>query len=120
MEQRAAFRFPTDLEADCRTRERSWLACLCNLSTTGCMMVCADSGIAAGELLRLRIRGLAAIDAEVVWHHRGHAGLRFLIPLHHASLEHLGFHLPEPVGLPPAATRAPSGLHAQLVKRAAG
>jgi hypothetical protein len=113
MEQRAAFRFPADLAADCRMADQGWSARLCNISTTGCMMVCPESGLPGGWMLRLRIRGLPAIDAEIVWHHRGHAGLRFRTPLHPAALEHLGFRLPEPRREPPARR-----LHAQLVKRA--
>jgi hypothetical protein len=67
-------------------------------------------------MMRLRIRSLPAIDAEIIWRHRGHAGLRFLKALEPTALEHLGFHLPE--------TRRPGqpdagGLHARLVKRAA-
>src|SRR5436190_18420688 len=45
--------------------------------------------------LRLRIKGLAAFDAELVWQHRNHAGVRFRVPLHPAAMEHLGFVLPE-------------------------
>jgi len=125
MEQRAAFRFPTDLLADCRTRDRSWPARLCNISTTGCMMACPEGGLPDGKRLRLRIRGLAAIDAEIVWQHRGHAGLRFAVPLHPAALEHLGFRLPEPRpaqvptgGQPGLAAREAAVLHPRLVKRA--
>jgi len=116
VEQRSAFRFPTDLEADCRMTGQAWSARLHNISTTGCMMACPEEGLPQGWMMRLRIRGLPAIDAEIVWRHRGHAGLRFLIPLRSTALEHLGYTLPESAPLA-ATTRAPAGLHSHLVKR---
>ena len=89
-------------------------------------------------MLRLRIKGLAAIDAEIVWQHRNHAGVRFRVPLHPAAMEHLGFVLPEGAwesayrsaqdgGLHPTrrTTASPprrassAGLNGQLVKRKA-
>ena len=92
------------------------------------MVVCPEPGLPDGALLRIRLRGLTAIDGKVVWQHRGHAGVRFVSPLHQALLEHLGFH--EPAGecernytgaREPGATAEPrrptGGLHAQLVKR---
>lgn len=129
-EQRAALRFPTDLEANCRTIDASWTSRLRNISTTGCMITLPDGGLRGNAPLRLRIRGLAAIDAEVVWQHRSHAGVRFRVPLHPAAMEHLGFTLPagdwdsafraarqatSPVAASPRAT-APA-LNGQLVKR---
>ena len=120
-EQRTAFRFPTDFTADCRMAGDAWVSRLCNISTTGCMMVCPEQGLPDGWMLRLRIRGLPAIDAEIIWKHRGHAGLRFLVALHPTALEHLGFRLPEPAR--PAHRPEPSpvaslaGLRAELVKR---
>lgn len=116
IEQRAAFRFATDMDADVRMAGEAWSARLRNISTTGCMMACPDAGLPSGWMMRLRIRSLPAIDAEIIWRHRGHAGLRFLRPLEPTAMEHLGFHLPE--------TRRPGqaetgGLHARLVKRAA-
>jgi len=121
MEKRAAFRFPTDLAADCRSRDRSWQTRLYNVSTTGCMMVCPDWSLPDDERLRLRIKGLAAIDAEIVWQHKGHAGVRFAVPLEPAAMEHLGFDLPEPAPRrQPASARPPSGLHGDLVKRGTG
>ena len=123
-EQRQAYRFPADFTADCRMAGDAWTSRLCNISTTGCMMVCPQQGLPDGWMLRLRIRGLPAIDAEIIWKHRGHAGLRFLVALHPTALEHLGFRLPEPAQ--PVSRPAPvpparpdfGGLHAQLVKRA--
>jgi len=122
VEQRAAFRFPTDLRADCRMAGRSWEVRLCNISTTGCMMVCPEEGLPDGWMLRLRVRTLPAIDAEIVWQHRGHAGLKFLVPLRSDSMEHLGFHLPDsthrrPPPLRPHQMPETAGLHAKLVKR---
>ncbi len=126
-EQRAAYRFPTDLEADCRSCNRSWSSRLCNISKTGCMVVCPEAGLPDGALLRIRLRGLTAIDGKVVWQHRGHAGVRFVSPLHEALMRHLGFQEPEaarPAELAArdrqpdeAPRRAGGGLHAQLVKR---
>lgn len=116
-EQRAAFRFPTDLEADCRMAGQSWTARLHNISTTGCMMACPLEGLPEGWMMRLWVRDLPVIDAEVVWRHRGHAGLRFLTPLQSTALEHLGYCLPESVSLGAATARPPAGLHADLVKR---
>lgn len=107
-DKRAAVRFPTDLEADCRMAGEAWAARLRNISTTGCMMATPDGGLPSGWMMRLRISGLPAIDAEIIWRHRGHAGLRFLLPLHPEAMEHLGFRLPE---------NRPS-LHAELIKRA--
>lgn len=95
MEKRAALRFPTDLEADCRTLEQKWSARLRNISTSGCMITLPEGELPENAQLRLRIKGLAAIDAEVVWQHRNHAGVRFRVPLHPAAMEHLGFALPE-------------------------
>lgn len=136
MEKRAALRFPTDIEAACRTLDTSWGSRLCNISTSGCMITLPEDDVAADATLRLRIKGLAAIDAEIVWQHRNHAGVRFRVPLHPAALEHLGFELPEgawesavrstqATALPPRrpATPSPSrradpaGLNGQLVKR---
>jgi hypothetical protein len=136
VEQRAALRFPTDLEADCRAPERAWASRLRNISTSGCMITLPDGELPADAPLRLRIRGLARIDAQVVWQHRSHAGVRFRVPLHPAAMEHLGFVLPEdawesplrsqPVARVPAPRRAmavPSrragapGLGGHLVKR---
>ena len=121
-EQRAAFRFPTDLRADCRMAGRSWEVRLCNISTSGCMMVCPEEGLPEGWMLRLRVRTLPAIDAEIVWQHRGHAGLKFLLPLHAEAMEPLGFHLPDPAHRRPPPLRPhqmpeTAGLHAKLVKR---
>ncbi len=110
IEQRSARRFPTNLEADCRMAGETWSGQLRNISTSGCMLACPDGGLPSGWMMRLRIRSLPAIDAEIIWHHRGHAGLRFLKPLEPTAMEHLGFHLPE--------TRQPGSLRAELVKRA--
>jgi hypothetical protein len=119
VEQRAAFRFPTNLEAECRMAGRTWPSRLCNVSTTGCMLACPEEGLPDGWMMRLRVHGLPVIDAEIVWQHRGHAGLHFLVALHPTALEHLGFRLPEP-RQPPQPDPAPElgGLHARLVKRA--
>ena len=125
-EQREAYRYPTDFTADCRMAGDAWTSRLCNISTTGCMMVCPEGGLPAGWMLRLRIKGLPAIDAEIIWKHRGHAGLRFLVALHPTALEHLGFTLPEPrrpayrpdPAVPPAPVSTLAGLRADLVKRA--
>jgi hypothetical protein len=95
VEKRAALRFPTDLEANCRAPERAWASRLCNISTSGCMISLPDGELPGDSPLRLRIKGLAAIDAEVVWQHRSFAGVRFRVPLHPAAMEHLGFVLPE-------------------------
>jgi len=95
MEKRTALRFPTDLTAECRTPERSWDSRLCNISTSGCMISCDEGELVESAVLRLRVRGIAAIDAEVVWQHRNHARIRFRAPLHPAALEHLGFELPD-------------------------
>lgn len=100
-------------------------------------MITLPEGEPAGEApLRLRIKGLAAIDAEIVWQHRSHAGVRFRVPLHPAAMEHLGFALPEGAWesayrsarhaeLPgsrravatPSRRAAGGGLNGQLVKR---
>jgi hypothetical protein len=122
VEQRSAQRFATDFDADCRMAGESWSARLRNISTTGCMMACPEAGLPSGWMMRLRIRTLPAIDAEIVWRHRGHAGLRFLTPLQPTAMEHLGFRLSEPARRDPpprphhpAATEA--SLHSRLVKR---
>jgi hypothetical protein len=117
VEQRTAYRFPTNLEAECRMTGQAWSARLRNISTTGCMMACPDDGLPDGWMMRLRVKGLPVIDAEIVWRHRGHVGLHFLMPLCTSSLEHLGYRLPdsaEPCGI---AAKPPAGLHPQLVKR---
>ena len=137
-EKRAALRFPTDLEAACRTLDKSWDSRLCNISTTGCMITVPEGALPADATLRLRIKGLAAIDAEVAWQHRNHAGVRFRVPLHPAALEHLGFVLPQgawesavrstqdaaPCGqgaaaATPARRATAAGLNGLLVKRTA-
>ena len=130
VEKRAALRFSTDLEAKCRVPDRSWASQLRNISTSGCMLTLPE-GELSNEPLRLRIRGLALIEAEVVWRHRSHAGVRFRVPLHPAAMEHLGFVLPQ--GAWDSASRAPQaavnhraetarhaaapGLNGHLVKR---
>jgi hypothetical protein len=135
-EKRAALRFPTDIEANCRAIDASWASRLCNISTSGCMITLPEGELAGDAPLRLRIKGLAAIDAEVVWQHRSHAGVRFRVPLHPAAMEHLGFVLPEgawesavrtgqeaevhpprPAAPTPARRAAASALNGQLVKR---
>lgn len=99
-----------------------------NISTTGCMIVCSESDLPAHALLRLRIKGLTAIDGEIVWQHRNHAGVKFRVPLHNAVIEHLAFrgtergYDPLPVTVVPqpeaqAERRAPTSLHGELVKR---
>ena len=127
MDKRAAIRFPTDLEADCRSCNRAWTSRLCNISATGCMVVCPEEGLPDGALMRLRLKGLTAIDGEIVWQHRGHAGIRFRAELHPTMMAHLGFILPEGTHQPalavsrpetaPVPRRVATGLHAQLVKR---
>lgn len=133
-EKRAALRFPTDLEANCRTDDASWGSRLCNISTSGCMITLPDGGLRGTAPVRLRIRGLAAIDAEVVWQHRSHAGVRFRVPLHPAAMEHLGFvlpagdwesalrtarqvHAPRRVAATPQRHAAAPALNGELVKR---
>lgn len=118
MEQRSAFRFPTDLDAECRTAGQSWNSRLRNISTGGCMIECADS-VPTGSLLRVRLKGLPAIDSAIAWHHRGYAGIRFLAPLSAEVMERLGFDLSQTLraGSPAALRRAPGSLHGQLVKR---
>lgn len=91
------------------------------------MIECPESGVPAGSLLRLRIKGVPAIDGVIAWQHRGHAGIRFGAPLQPALLEELAFRgaegistgLPESVPERPAhAPRRPlPGLHGQLIKR---
>ena len=128
MDKRAAFRFPTDVEADCRSCDRAWSSRMTNISTTGCMIVCNETDLPAHALLRLRIKGLTAIDGEIVWQHRNHAGVKFRAPLHNAVIEHLAFRgtdrgydppqitvVPQPQAQ--AARSAPTSLHGQLVKR---
>src|SRR5688572_29799372 len=127
MDKRAAFRFPTDVEAECRSCDRSWASRMCNVSTTGCMIVCPETDLPERALLRLRIKGLTAIDGEIIWQHRNHAGIKFRVPLHNAVIEHLafrgterGYDAPPVIVEPPAAAeprRAAPALHSQLVKR---
>jgi len=114
VEHREAYRFPTDLEADCRMAGESWPARLRNISTTGCMMATPENGLPSGWMMRVRIPSLPVIDAEIIWRHRGHAGLRFLRPLQPTALEHLGFRLPEPRR---SGQCEPGALSARLVKR---
>jgi hypothetical protein len=97
------------------------------------MITLPDGDLPQDAALRLRIKGLAAIDAEVIWQHRSHAGVRFRVPLHPAAMEHLGFVLPEGAwesayqsarqagprraAATPSRRAASSGLNGQLVKR---
>jgi len=127
MDKRGAFRFPTDVEADCRSCEQSWSSRLVNISTTGCMIACPEGSLPNGALLRLRVKGLTAIDGEIVWQHRNHAGIKFKVPLHPAVMEHLafrdtdrGYDMVSPVPQPEAViepVRGVTSLHSQLVKR---
>jgi len=125
MDQRGAHRFPTELEADCRSCNHSWTSRLCNISTTGCMIVCPEPGLPGDALLRLRLRGLTAIDGKIIWQHKGHAGIRFLSPLHQAVLDHLGLFVREDtvsvlhavLQEPEPIRRSATALHGQLVKR---
>jgi hypothetical protein len=123
MDKRTAFRFPTDVEADVRSCDRTWASRLCNISTGGCMITCDEADLPHDALLRLRIKGLAAIDGSIAWLNRGHAGVRFLSPLHPAVMENLAFRGREEgltgtaadvCTLPPQCS---PGLHAQLIKR---
>jgi hypothetical protein len=130
MDKRAAFRFPTDVEADCRSCDRSWSTRLVNISTTGCMIACPVDGLPDNALLRLRVKGVTAIDGEIVWQHRNHAGIRFRVPLHPAVMEHLAFRdtergyntlAPAPrADAELAVVRSAPSLNGQLVKRAWG
>ena len=110
MDKRAAFRFPTNVEADCRSSNRSWVSRMRNISTTGCMIACPDDDLPGGALLRMRIKGLTAIDGEIVWLHRGHAGVRFRIPIHPALMERpAGFERPaRQAGLAGGRSRSPA------------
>ena len=125
MEKREVLRFPTDLEADCRTLDQSWISRLRNISTTGCMISLPEGTMPKDASLRLRIKGLAAVDAEIVWQHRNHAGVRFRVPFHPAAMEHLGFALPEGAwesavrSGQPAAPDAPGQTPATPSRRAA-
>jgi len=87
------------------------------------MITCDENDLPDRALLRLRIKGLTAIDGSIAWLNRGHAGVRFLSPLHPAVMEHLAFRgreegltgeAPDAPELPPQCS---PGLHAQLVKR---
>jgi len=117
VEHREAYRFPTELAADCRMAGESWPSRLRNISTTGCMMVTPDQGLPSGWMMRVCIPSLPVIDAEIVWRHRGYAGLRFLMPLQPTALEHLGFRLPEPCRPGEAQPTHTGALHSRLVKR---
>lgn len=90
MNLRAECRFPTDIEAECRTAGWAWTSRLHNISIGGCMIDCTED-FPAGSLLRLRVKGVPAIDGMIAWHHRAHAGVRFLDPLSAALLDQLGF-----------------------------
>lgn len=136
VEKRTALRFPTDIEASCQGPDGSWTSQLRNISTSGCMITLPERPFSDDAPLRLRIKGVAAIDAEVVWRHRDRAGVRFRVPLHPAAMEHLGFILPDgdwdsavrsvqqtAIASPRPATATPSrraataGLNGELVKR---
>ena len=119
VEHREAHRFPTDLEADCRMAGESWATRLRNISTTGCMLATPEPGLPSGWMMRVRIPSLPVIDAEIIWRHRGYAGLRFLMPLQPTALEHLGFRLPEPRRPGSVEATHTGALHARLVKRLA-
>jgi hypothetical protein len=127
MDNRGAFRFPSDVEVQCRSCDRSWGTRLVNISTTGCMIACPEDSLPHKALLRLRVKGLTAIDGEIVWQHRNHAGVRFKVPLHPAVMEHLAARKPDEVCGTDARVAAPvatiepirgaTSLHAELVKR---
>lgn len=136
VEKRTALRFPTDIEASCQNADGSWTTQLRNISTSGCMITLPQGRFSDDAPLRLRIKGVAAIDAEVVWRHRDRAGVRFRAPLHPAAMEHLGFILPDgdwdsavrtaqqvampsprPVAETPSRRAATAGLNGELVKR---
>jgi hypothetical protein len=121
MDKRTAFRFPTELDADCRSCDRSWKSRLRNISTGGCMIECPEDPLGKGAALRLRLKGLPAIDCEIAWQHRGHAGVKFRHPLRPALLEELAFRTPVYVfdAEPVAGARATPSLHGHLVKRMA-
>jgi len=99
MDQRGAHRFPADLDAECRTLGCAWRSRLRNISTSGCMIECPDE-LAVEGMLRLRIKGVPAIDGRIAWRHRGHAGVRFTEPLPAAIMLQLGFPLPDPAPYP--------------------
>lgn len=132
VEKRTAPRFPTDIEATCQGPEGSWTSQLRNISTSGCMITLPQGGFSDDAPLRLRIKGVAAIDADLVWRHLDRAGVRFRVPLHPAAMEHLGFILPDgdwdsafrtaqqaAILSPQRASRraASAGLNGELVKR---
>lgn len=122
MDQRATFRFPTDVEADVRSCNRSWPSRLCNVSIGGCMITCEDPAPCQGTMLRLRIKGLTAIDGTIAWVHRGHAGIRFVSDLHPAVMEHIAFRgreeaLTGDAASPPVLPDSAGRLNGGLVKR---
>jgi len=72
----------------------------------------------SGDYARqLGIRGVPTIEGAIAWQHRGHAGIRFALPLSSALMAKLGFSPSEP-SRAPATMRRGSGLHAQMIKRA--
>ena len=93
MELRGAFRYPTDLDADCRAGGRTWRTRLRNISTGGCMIESPDPGFAPGTKLKLWVQGMPTIEGAIAWQHRGHAGIRFALPLSAPIMAELGFPL---------------------------
>ena len=91
MELRRAFRHPIDTDADCRAGGRSWRTRLRNISTGGCMIESPVPGFAAGTRLKLWVQGMPTIEGTIAWQHRGHAGIRFALPLSAPVLAELGF-----------------------------
>ncbi|MEO6388210.1 MAG: PilZ domain-containing protein [Croceibacterium sp.] len=131
MDQRATVRFMVDRAAECRLPHSSWPTRLCNISTVGCMILCQVNAIPEGTRLRLRIKGMAAINGAIIWHRGGQAGVSFDTPLTSAQLHRLGATTPD-LGLVPVMQhealdgpledtpqRTPGGLSGGLVKRAA-
>lgn len=58
-----------------------------DLSINGCK-VSTGEPLRAGEQILVRIQGLIAFPAVVIWSHEGSAGAEFCQPLHYTVVEH--------------------------------
>ncbi len=93
MEQRAVQRQPAGFEAHCASLGRSTRGQLLNISQHGCLVEMAESILAQGDPLRLRIPGVSSLDGRVVWSEGRRAGVSFAIPLHPAVVDYIAGHL---------------------------
>ena len=88
-EPRNQERRPVALSGNLKTPRSRQDVAVSDLSVTGCKIEAIYLSLTAGEHVMLRLEGLQALPATVVWCSGPSAGLLFENPLHPAVLDNL-------------------------------